>query len=160
MPCFRVSSSKLKVVLSVPHHPITCCIKATLLSLLTQDCDNLHYHNRTRTVLRQPSSLTEGGVTCPPSLQVEPCHMGVDCTAHRWNATDWSSCIMEQGAACGKGKMVRIPRCLLNDGREVDPSICERVCNIFSTCITTAKRWRPLLNMYSLRYIRSPHGIE
>ncbi|XP_033624785.1 thrombospondin type-1 domain-containing protein 7A-like isoform X2 [Asterias rubens] len=99
----------------------------TAWSICPQDCDNLHYHNRTRTVLRQPSSLTEGGVTCPPSLQVEPCHMGVDCTAHRWNATDWSSCIMEQGAACGKGKMVRIPRCLLNDGREVDPSICERL---------------------------------
>ena len=104
-------------------------INSSIQSQYLQDCDitNFHTHTRTRTILRHPSSSTEGSISCPPLLQVEPCNTGDSCTVYRWNVTEWGACTLQPRAVCGTGKKIRVLQCLQDNSVEVEKSICDKV---------------------------------
>ncbi|CAM1302174.1 Uncharacterised protein g3175 [Pycnogonum litorale] len=90
-------------------------------------CTSREKRSRRRNVLRPANLSYANSISCPSLNQKEPCTLGGNCFTYHWNVTQWSSCVLQEGAVCGKGNMKRGISCQRSDGRPVEYSFCDKI---------------------------------
>ena len=63
----------------------------------------------------------------PSTQETESCEEGRNCFRYVWTWSPWSTCILDVGAICGRGRRTRYKECRRNQIDKVPNEICSQV---------------------------------